>query len=137
MEENNIVDALLGRAKLRQNGETREVVIKDGDDVKFTFKISGLNEDELNKCMKRNTRNRGRRNEEIDNARFMSDVIYTATSEDDKAIWRNKEVWAALKVASGVDVVNIVLTPSEKTAIFQEISKLGGFDDELDGIIKN
>ena len=83
-------------------------------------------------------KNKGKRTEELDNARYLAQAIYTATLEADKnRLWNNREVWNKLNVATGVDVVNQVLTPGEKAKIGEVLLDIGGYDDELDDLIKN
>ena len=136
--EKNIVDALLGAAAFRTEQKLCEIKIVRDDKTLFTFKIHGLTEDEFTKCRRQNTKNRGRRDEETNWTRYAAQVIYEATVADDKQrIWQNHEVWDALNVASGVDVVNAVLTPAEKTKILEAVENISGFDDNLDGLIKN
>lgn len=139
--EHNIVEALLEAAALRpdETNNYPEVRIKRGDKNLFTFKIRSLNEDEWQKCRRQNLKNRGRMTEELNNARFMSQVIFEATIDEDKErLWKNKEAWKKFNATSGIDIVNAVLTPAEKTAIVETISRLGGFDDEnLDDLIRN
>lgn len=136
--EKNIVDALLGAAAFRTEEKLAEIHVKRGDDELFSFKIHGLNEDEFSRCRKLHTKNRGRRDEETDWTRYAAQVIYEATVADDKKLlWQNHEVWQKLNVATGTDVVNLVLTPAEKSKILEAVEKLSGFDDDLDSLIKN
>ena len=136
--EKNIVEALLGAAAFRTEQKLCEIkIVRDERDM-FSFKIHGLTEDEFTKCRRQSTKNRGRRDEETNWTRYAAQVIYEATVADDKQrIWQNHEVWDALNVASGVDVVNAVLTPAEKTKILEAVENISGFDDNLDGLIKN
>ena len=136
--ETNVVDALLGAAAFRAEEQLRKIhVIRDEREL-FTFKIHGLNEDEIARCRRQNTRNRGRRDEEVNGSRFTAQLIYEATvAEDKKRLWQNHEVWEKLNVAGGVDVILKVLTPGEKSRIVEEIEKLSLYDDDLDDLIKN
>ena len=136
--ENNIVDALLGAAAFRTEANLREIhIIRDEREL-FKFKIHALTEDELLRCRKLSTKNRGRRDEETNWNLFTAQAIYMSTvDEDKKLLWQNKEVWQKLGVASGVEVITKVLTPSEKAKIFEAIETISGYDDELDGLIQN
>lgn len=135
--EQNIVDALLGAAAFRTERNTATVRIIRDDTELFSFEVGGLTEDEFNRCRKLNTKNRGKRDEETDWSRYAAQVIYEATSADDKKrIWQNKEAWERFNVASGVDVVNYVLMPAEKSKILETIESLSGFNDDLDNIIQ-
>ena len=137
--EGNIVDALMEAAAFRTGEDKRRPInIKRDGKTLFRFTIEPLNEDDWSKCRRQNLRNKGKRSEELDNARYLAQAIYEATIDEDKTrLWKNPEVWRKLNVASGVDVVNLVLTPGEKAAIGDILLDIGGFNDELDGIIKN
>ena len=137
--EGDIVNALLEASSYRtDDGENKPVRIVRNKKKLFEFTIHPLNDDEWAKCRRQNLKNRGKRNETLDNARFASQVIYTATIDEDRAkLWDNKGVWDKLNVASGVDVVNAVLKPGEKTAILEVINEICGYGDETDEFIKN
>ena len=137
--DGQIAQALLEAAEYRNGADNvREVVVKRKGRDLFTFKIGSLDENGWQKCRRQNLKNKGKRNEELDNARFLSQVIYEATDTEDKErIWKNHDAWEQLDVASGVDLINKVLTPAEKARIAEEIGVLGGFEDDLDELIKN
>ena len=137
--EGNIVSALMEAAAFRTSEDKRrKVSIKRGDKILFEFTIEPLNEDEWSRCRRENLKNKGKRTEELDNPRFLSQAIYLATiDEDRKRLWDNREVWRKLNVATGVDVVNQVLTPGEKSKISEVLMDIGGYNDELDDLIKN
>ena len=136
--ETNVVDALLGAAAFCSEEQLRQVRIIRNERELFTFKIHGLNEDEFARCRRQNTRNRGRRDEEVNGSRFTAQLIYEATvAEDKKRLWQNHEVWEKLNVASGVDVILKVLTPAEKSKIVEAIEAISLLDDNLDDLIKN
>lgn len=104
--------------------------------VLFKFTIEAIDEDTWRRCRQQNLRNKGKRNEELNEARFLSQVIYEATSDEDKArVWNNKAVWQKLNVISGVDVVNAVLLPAEKTRLAEKLEELSGYNDDLDQMI--
>ena len=138
--EQDIVSALLEASALRpiESKTYPEVIIKRGDKVLFTFKIHGLDDDEWAKCRRQNTRNRGKRTEELDDARFASQVVYEATVDEDKErLWKNKAAWKKFNVVNGVDLVSAVLTYAERTKISERVMGLAGFDDDLEDLIKN
>lgn len=137
--EGDIVNALLESSNyLSDKSEYRKLSIPRKEKIMFLFTVRPLNDDELAKCRSQNLKNRGKRNETLDNARFASQVIYTATIDEDRAkLWDNQAVWNKLNVVSGIDVINAVLKPGEKTAIIEEINKICGYDDDLEEIIKN
>lgn len=136
--ENNIVDALLNAAAFRTEENLREIVIKRDERELFRFKIHGLDEDTLNRCRKSATKNRGRRDEEVDWSRYSAQVIYEATVDDDKkTLWQNREVWQKLDAVTGSDVIYKVLMPAERAKIIEAIESLSGYDGDLDLQIKN
>lgn len=137
--EGDLVNALLEASSYRtDNDEYRKVAIVRKKKKLFEFTVHPLNDDEWAKCRRQNLKNRGKRNETLDNARFASQVIYTATIDEDRAkLWDNKGVWDKLNVASGIDVVNAVLKAGEKTAILEVINEICGYGDETDEFIKN
>lgn len=138
--EQDIVSALMEAGSWRKDNIRREVRITRDDILLFSFNIEPIDEDTWRKCRRQNTRNKGKRTEELDDSRFLSQIIYEATTEEDKArLWKNKDVWKKFNVTNGADVVNLVLKPGEKTKIVEVISVISGYDDDdtLDDIIKN
>ena len=138
--ENGIVGALMEAASYRDGSDKRRLItIKRNDRVMFKFTIEPLDEDTWQKCRRQNIMNKGKASEELNNSRFLSQAIYEATIDEDKQrLWQNRDVWEKLNVARGADVVNLVLTPAEKTAIANALSEISGFDDDgLDDLIKN
>lgn len=138
--EGNIVDALLEAAAYRKSeNNRREVVIRRNGKILFNFAIEPINEDTWRMCRRKNTSNRGKVSEELNNSRFLAQAIYEATIPADKQrVWQNQAVWQKLNVASGIDVVNIILTPAEKAKIIEVLEELGGYnDDGLDDMIRN
>lgn len=138
--EGNIVDALMTAANFRFGDNVqRKITIKRNGKVIFQFTIEPIDEDIWQKCRRQNTRNKGSRNEELDNARFLSQAIYEATIPQDKErLWKNPDVWKKFGVARGVDVVNLVLSPGEKAKIGDVLSEISGYgDSDLDDLIKN
>ena len=138
--EGNIVDALLEAAAYRKSeNNRREVVIRRNGKILFNFAIEPINEDTWRMCRRKNTSNRGKASEELNNSRFLAQAIYEATIPADKQrVWQNQAVWQKLNVASGIDVVNIILTPAEKAKIIEVLEELGGYnDDGLDDMIRN
>lgn len=135
--ETNIVDALLNAAAYRSKENHRQPIkiVRNGK-VLFKFTIEAIDEDTWRRCRQQNLRNKGKRNEELNEARFLSQVIYEATIDEDKArVWNNKAVWQKLNAISGVDVVNAVLLPAEKTKLAEILEELSGYNDDLDQMI--
>ena len=134
--ESDITTALLEAASYRMNDETATVRIKRNEKLLFTFQVRGLDEDEWAKCRRQNLSNRGLRTEELNNSRFLSQLIYEATTDEDKErVWKNKAVWQKLNVVSGVDLINKLLLPGEKSSIVEAIAKLSGYDEDTEDLI--
>lgn len=136
--ESDIVDALLEAADYYQREDNMQtIVIRRNDRKLFEFTITPINEDVWRKCRKQNNKGRGRGAEDIDNSRMFAQAIYEATiAEDKQRLWKNKEVQAKLNVASGIDVVNQVLTAGEKIQIINILEKMAGNDVDVDDLIK-
>lgn len=137
--EGNIVDALLQAAAYRNvENHCQPVKIVRNKKVLFRFTIEALDEDTWRRCRAQNTRNKGKRNEDTDEARFISQLIYEATIDEDKQrIWNNKTVWRQLNVLSGVDVIHKILLPAEKIKLAEEIEKISGYNEDLDEMIES
>lgn len=136
--ESDITTALIEAVSYRRNMTTKTATISRNDKVVCRFKVHGLDEDEWAKCRRQNLMNRGKPTEELNTARFMSQVIFEATIDEDKErLWKNKATWAKLNVPSGVDVINELLWPGEKQIIVDSIAKLSGYDKDVEDIMGN
>lgn len=137
--DGSIADALLGAAAYKEGDDKRrKVVIKRRGRELFSFTIEPLDEGTFERCRRQNTKNRGRRNEELDGSRFVSQLIYEATTaEDKKRLWQNKEAWEKLNVASGADLIQKVLTPAERSELEQALLNMLGYAEDLTEMIKN
>ena len=128
-DEQDIVQALLLSAELRRGeNNQRNVSIKRGNKILFSFTVESLGESDWDKCRRQATKNFGKRNESFDSARFLSLVIYEATV--DKSIWNNKIIWQKLGAVCGADCVDMCLTPGEKSKIATIIEDLSGYSEE-------
>ncbi len=114
-------------------------VIRDGKKL-FSFRVRGLDDGEFEKCRDQATKVAKDRRlgslavpREFNSAKFNSLVIYTATHSDDKkAIWDNKDLWAKAKadVVTGWQLVDEVLKRGEKEKCIELIEGLSGYTDE-------
>lgn len=133
----DIAQALIEAAEYNK-GEQRRINIRRAGKVLFTFVVEGISEEKWNQARRENTKNRGKRTEELDSARFLSQVIFFATVDEDKKIWRNQEVMSKLNVATPVEVIQAVLLPAEKMKISEVVEELSGFgEDNLESLIEN
>lgn len=112
-------------------------VVRDGKKL-FSFRVRGLDDEELEKCRDQATKvvkDRRLGNlavpKDFNAAKFNSLMIYMATHPDDrKALWDNKTLWEKAGVLTGWQLVDKVLKRGEKDAVIELIEKLSGYDDE-------
>ena len=117
----------------------RKINIQRNGKSLFSFTIEPVDEETMRRVRRENLKNRGKRTEELIGERFVAQLIYEATIEEDKnRLWRNREVQERLNVASGADVVQKVLTPAERSKLEDVLIEIGSYnDDGLDEMIKN
>ena len=142
--DNDIAAALIEASEYHIEQTTKEpirrkVYIQRNGKNLFSFTIEPVDEETMRRVRRENLKNRGRRTEELIGERFVAQLIYEATIEEDKArLWRNREVQERLNVASGADVVQKVLTPAERFKLEDVLIEIGSYNDEgLDDLIKN
>ena len=94
---------------------------------------------EWDKCRERNTiyqkirRLGGRRLPESTNTTgYHSDLIYTATVDEDKAkLWDNQKFWSAVNAVTGTDMVDkLIPYAGKKQQVVERIEMLSGYGDE-------
>lgn len=114
----------------------------------FSFRVSGLDDEEMERCrvaatkMVKNKRLGITVPGEFNSAKFNSLLIYRATHPDDrKWLWDNKELQQKAGVLSGWQVVDAILKVGEKEAVIEMIEKLSGMSDEAESrteeVLKN
>lgn len=138
INEAEILKALTDSEQHSDLIETIEV--KFGKTV-FRFRIRPLSEKEWDKCRERNTKYAKNRRlggmrlpESTNTTGYHSDLIYTATVEEDRAkLWDNKRLWAAVNALTGTDMVDkLIPYAGKKQAIVDRIERLSGYDDDDD-----
>lgn len=144
INEDAILRALNDQEQHDDRRETIEVVLGK---TEFKFRIRPLSEKEWDKCRERNTKYSKNRRlggmrlpESTDTTGYHSDLIYTATVEEDRAkLWDNKRLWSAVNAVTGKDMVDrLIPYAGKKQAIVDRIERLSGFDeDEYDETVKN
>lgn len=130
--------------------EYRTIEVARHGKVMFTFRIHPLTEDEYERCKKRNTkyvRNKQlgiKMPEDTNSVKYRSELIYTATVEEDRrTLWDNRQIWDALAkkgvdILTATDVIDTVLKPGEKSAIVDQIDLISGFEDNnFEEVLKN
>lgn len=145
INEAELLKALTEEEHLSELVETIEVAIGK---MAFKFRIRPLSEKEWDKCRERNTRYQKNRRlggmrlpESTDTTAYHSDLIYTATVDEDKAkLWDNKKFWAAVNAVTGRDMVDkLIPLAGKKQAIIERIENLSGYneDDNYNETVKN
>lgn len=136
INENELLKALTDSTQHDDRVETIEVVIGK---AKFRFRIRPLSEKEYEKCRERNTKYQKNRRlggmrlpESTDTTGYHSDLIYTATVNEDKAkLWDNKRLWGAVGALTGTDMVDkLIPYAGKKQAIIERIEALSGYDED-------
>lgn len=136
--EQDFVAGMLEAAKTRINPETPTIKIIRNEKLLFTFRVRALDEDEWQSCRRKSLINRGKPTEEVNNARFINQVIYEATLEEDKEkTWKVKQLWKQFGVVTGSELVGKILSVGEKNKIFEVISNLSGYYDDYEDMVKN
>lgn len=142
MSEDEILQAMIEAAEEKEHTYKTAQIIRNKE-VKLSFRVRGLSEDEVHACRKKAVTKRGKKYgvnvaEEIDGVLFRNLVIYTATHEDDrKKLWDNKAFWKKYNLVTGTEAVDKILFGGEKEAVMNLIDSLSGYDLEVDDIIKN
>lgn len=120
----DIYSALIDAKKEIEENTTQTITVcKANGDPLFAFDIRPLTETEYDECRVKAT-NKG----ELDQTRQRSELIYMATVDEDKKIWKNPEFMAEINTAYYSDVINEVLRSGDKVRIVNEIDRLSGFD---------
>lgn len=136
INEDEILKALTGQAQYENRTETVEVSFGN---AKFAFRIRPLSEKEWDKCRERNTKYSKNRRlggirvpESTDTTGYHSDLIYTATVDEDRAkLWDNKVFWNATGALTGRDMVDkLIPYAGKKQAVIERIEALSGYNDE-------
>ncbi len=146
--EEDFIQGLLKAAEYATE-ETQRIEISRGGELYFAFNIHPLSAEEYDRCRQKNTKYVRSKQfgvrvpENTNRVKYQSQVIYTATVDEDRAkLWDNRKVWDALnaktdRIMNGLDVIEIVLKAGEKDKIMEAIDALSGYDDELEETAKN
>ena len=136
--EDDILKALTDKQQHADKIDTIEVIFGK---TPFKFRIRPLSEEEWDKCRERNTKYSKNRRlggmrlpESTNTTAYHSDLIYTATVDEDKEkLWNNKRLWAAVNALTGRDMVDkLIPYAGKKQAIVERIERLSGYDDDDD-----
>jgi len=142
--EDELLRGLLEAAEYPK--EETEIEIARKGKVLFRFRVRPLTEAEIEECRKKATKYiRNKAGvlvaEQFNLPLFRTLLIHRATVEEDrKRLWDNKTVWDKLNVPSGLEVIDAVLLPGEKTAVVDKIGEISGYvenEEELEELAKN
>ena len=126
-----------------------ETIVVAFGKAKFSFRIRPLTEREWDKCRERATKYSKNKRfggmrlpESTDTTAYHSDLIYTATLDEDRArLWDNKKLWSVANAVTGRDMVDkLIPYAGKKQSIVDKIEALSGYgdeDEELSETIKN
>lgn len=112
----------------------------------FSFRLRGLNDEEVEKCRTESTKMKKNKKlggitvpAEFDSAKNDSLLIVTATHpEDRKFLWDNKELQKRAEAVAPWQVVDKTLKSGEKEQVIELIEKLSGYEgDDLIEVSKN
>lgn len=143
--ENDILGGLLAAAGFSEDeNEIVPIEIRRNGVTYLRFRIRPLSEEEYERCRELHTRYVKNKHfggiripENTDNAKYRSELIYTATvAEDREKIWDNKAAWKKLDVMSGRELIGRVLKPGEKDAIIDRLDEISGYTS-LEEVAKN
>lgn len=150
--ENDLIEGLLFAAKEKfSDDEQKEIHIKRGGKLAFSFKVRPLAEDELMRIRKQSTpfypnpQNRKVPIEgEIRYGEFRSRKIYTATVENESGmkIWDNPKVKQGLiaqghEIMETWEIIDKVLLAGEKDSVSDVIDNISGYESDLTEYAKN
>lgn len=146
--EENFIQGLIDAAGFNANETQRLEIVRDGR-LFFAFNIHPLTAADYNRCKEKHTKYVRSKQlgmklpETTDSVKYRSEIIYQATTEDDrKKLWGNKAIWNALlekglQIMGPLDVIEYCLKAGEKDRIIDAIDKLSGFESDLEEVTKN
>lgn len=145
--EYDLLEGLMKAAEYREDEELREKLqIRRNGKKLFEFTIRPLSEGEIQACRKQATiymknpagKHLPRIEKEVDYVALRCHKIYTATIEEDrKKIWDNPAMKEKFNIIKGAEMVDLLLTGGEKSAVNDKIDTLSGYDLDLDEYAKN
>ncbi len=137
MNEKETLEALFALGNYRDDAASRKLVeLKRGGKTVLSFRVRPLSEEENDSCLKNNSVHKKDKRTGVvtriktDKSRYRSELIYTATVDEDKYIWENRKAWEQYAVASAPDLISAVLQQGEKDRIIAVISEISGYGDE-------
>ena len=143
--EDDILGGLIAAASYKTDeDDVAQINIVRNDAIVLSFRIRPMSEEEFMKCRKDNTEYKKNRQtgvrvaEKVNAARYRAQLIYAATvKEDREKIWNNRNAWDKLSVATGIDLVEVVLKAGEKDAIIEKLEEISGYQSDMETTAKN
>lgn len=136
--EYDLVTALMEAAAYREDKELETIVdIKRNGKYFFSVTIRPIGDAETRAARKKATKympNPQNRKlppieKEFNSSLFNSIIIYTATTDEDKAkIWGNKAIMDKYSLVEPHESIDILLTVGEKTALADKVVEISGMD---------
>lgn len=145
--EENFIQGLIGAAGFAN--ETQRIEIVRSGKLLFAFNVHPLTATEYNDCKEKHTKYVRSKQlgmklpETTYSVKYRSEIIYQATTEDDrKKLWGNKAIWNALlaqglQIMGPLDVIDYCLKAGEKDRVIDAIDKLSGYESDLEEVAKN
>lgn len=137
--EEDFLENLLSAADYLSETRKKIEIIRNGK-LYYRFTIRPLTEKQTTEIRKECTKYTINKDtgiavqEEVDNVKFRSALIYHATIDEDKErIWDNKNLRTGLinkgfSIVDKMDVINILLLPAERNRVIKILDSLGGFN---------
>lgn len=147
VNEESFIQGLIGAAGFAN--ETQRIEIARSGKLLFAFNVHPLTATEYNDCKEKHTKYVRSKQlgmklpETTDSVKYRSEIIYQATTEEDrKKLWGNKAIWNALlaqglQIMGPLDVIDYCLKAGEKDRVVAAIDKLSGFESDLEEVTKN
>lgn len=143
--EDDILGGLMAAANyVNDKNEVKEFPIVRNGAIVLSVHFRPVSEVENTKCKKDNSTYKKMKGTgakvltETDNSRYRSQLIYTATTDEDREkIWDNKEMWKKVNVLNGIDLIDVVMKAGEKDRAIELISEISGFGEDPEETAKN
>lgn len=145
--EYDLMSGLLAAASYKEDKALeKEVRIERNGTFLFAFKIRPISEEDLMMARKKATsymKNPAGKNlppieKEVNYGLLRSWKIYFATVEEDRnSIWENQDLKKKYNIMLGGEMIDVLLTGGEKTAVSDLIDEISGYDIDLTEYAKN
>ena len=140
--EFDLVSALLSAAEFKTSDDNiTEAEIKRRGVYLFTVRIHPISDPDTRAARKKATvympNPNGKKlppiEKDFNNAKFLSWIIYLATTEEDqKRIWGNSQIMSKYNLMEPWESIDVLLTVGEKRALFNKVYEISGLDEEYD-----